>query len=203
MKYKFLKAAFVSLILSTSSLISVANAGLITLNGPGADDVDNATAVSISLSSLDTGIINDLNINIHTTGAGYDLSVWLTHEDTGTSAYIWRSTAGPVDFNGGHTFGEVDNLFDDEAALSFHPNFIGDFSVAYKSFDLLSVFDGEDISGTWSLNIINDGCCLSEGQDLISWSIVADVSAVPEPSTFAIFALGLMGLVSRQFKKKS
>jgi hypothetical protein len=38
------------------------------------------------------------------------------------------------------------------------------------------------------------------GKDLVSQSSVNDV---PEPSTLAIFALGLMGLASRRFNKKS
>ncbi|NQZ23840.1 MAG: PEP-CTERM sorting domain-containing protein [Colwellia sp.] len=30
-----------------------------------------------------------------------------------------------------------------------------------------------------------------------------DMNTIPEPSIFAIFALGLMGLASRRFKKQS
>jgi hypothetical protein len=44
-------------------------------------------------------------------------------------------------------------------------------------------------SGTWLLNALN--------------ADVRNVSQVPEPSTLAIFALGVMGLASRRFKKKS
>lgn len=202
MNIKYLKVLMTGAILSLSCLVNVANAGLITLNGPSANNVDNPTATLVNLDSFDTGTINDLDLAVHIDGVGYDLSVLLTHVDTGTTATIWLSTDGPGgDLNGGHYFGEVDTVFDDEAALDFHPNYEAVAAPAYRSVDLLSIFDGEQIGGTWQLSIANTGCCEFEGDTLVSWSIMANVTDIPEPSILAIFGLGLMGLASRRVKK--
>ena len=42
-------------------------------------------------------------------------------------------------------------------------------------------------------------CCDSGGTNYINFSSLVAVAKVPEPTTLAIFALGLMGLVSRRF----
>jgi hypothetical protein len=42
---------------------------------------------------------------------------------------------------------------------------------------------------------------LAAGNKVINWHV--SVSQVPEPSTLAIFALGIIGLASRRFKKQS
>ena len=47
-------------------------------------------------------------------------------------------------------------------------------------------------------------CCWNKGDssiDVGSWLVRTTV--VPEPSTLAIFALGMIGLASRRFKKQS
>jgi len=197
MRNKFLNAALFGLTLTVGSFANVANAGLITLDGPGATNVDHATATLINLDSSANGIINDLDLAINITGVSFDLSVSLTHLDTGSAATIWLSD----NLNGGHYFTDTNTVFDDEAALDFHPNYGTSSDTSFRSVDLLSIFDGEQIAGTWQLSITNTGCCDGEGDDLIAWSIMADVTDVPEPSTLAIFALGIMGLASRQFKK--
>lgn len=51
---------------------------------------------------------------------------------------------------------------------------------------------GSDISGSIGL-----------AEDRAGFVAFANVTAVPEPSTLAIFALGLMGLASRRFMKQS
>jgi hypothetical protein len=197
MKNKFIYAALVGLVFSVSSAINVANAGLITLTGPSVSNVDNLTATLVELESFETGIINDLNLAINMTGISYDLSVLLTHVDTGSAATIWLSD----NLNGGHYFSSTNTLFDDEAMLDFHPNYSTVAASSYRSVDLLSIFDGEQISGTWQLSITNTGCCDGEGDELVAWSIMADVTDVPEPTSLAIFALGLIGLASRRLNK--
>jgi hypothetical protein len=87
-------------------------------------------------------------------------------------------------------------------------------NIAYQSFEL----GGANISGTFLSSgrtfIIGDGATLKNSRFYSTESIVANVQdvhfpnsnvpqlAVPEPSTLAIFALGLMGLASRRFKNK-
>lgn len=197
MRTKFLNAALLGLALTVGSFTNTANAGLITLDGPGATDVDHLTSTLINLDSSAEGVINDLDLAIQITGVSFDLSVSLSHLDTGSSATIWLSD----NLNGGHFFTDTNTVFDDEAALDFHPNYGTSTDTSYRAVDLLSIFDGEKIAGTWQLSITNTGCCDGEGDDLVAWSIMAEVTAVPEPSSLAIFALGILGFASRSFKK--
>jgi hypothetical protein len=67
--------------------------------------------------------------------------------------------------------------------------------------------DGRQYLSFWgSNNSLPGGCCdldYNSGQDSWGQAFTIDViTAVPEPSTLAIFALGIMGLASRRFKKK-
>ncbi|WP_232771345.1 PEP-CTERM sorting domain-containing protein [Colwellia sp. 12G3] len=63
------------------------------------------------------------------------------------------------------------------------------FALNNTSFKYASVFMG--VGGNFNEGGIND---------LVR---VRSVEAVPEPSTLAIFALGIIGLASRRFKKRS
>lgn len=179
------------------SFTSFASATVIEVIGPAANDVDNAAPVLINATTTETGTISDLDLYVYTNGAGYDLSVLLTHVDTGTTATIWLSAFGAGgNLNGfNHTFGNVDTIFDDEAALDFHPNYQSGAADSFRPVDLLSVFDGEDINGTWQLSIQNTGCCLNEGQDLLAWKITVNVDGtVPTPAPLLLITLGLLGL---------
>jgi len=196
MNNKLLNIALITIALTTSCF---ANAGLITLNGPSASNVDDLAPTFVNIASSDSGVINDLDLAIKMTGVSFDLSVSLTHIETGTDATIWLSD----NLNGGHFFTDTNTIFDDEAALDFHPNYGSVAAPAFRSVDLLSIFDGEQIAGTWQLSIANTGCCAGEGDELVSWSVIANVTEVPEPSTLAIFALGIIGLATRRVKKKS
>jgi hypothetical protein len=60
----------------------------------------------------------------------------------------------------------------------------------------------------WGSNSsLTGGCCdLNYNSGQTSWGqafTIDAITAVPEPSTLAIFALGIMGLASRRFKKQS
>jgi hypothetical protein len=205
MNMKMLKMAIAGLVLSVSSFV---NAGLITLVGDAANDVDTAAPTLVNIISTSAGTITDLNlfIDFDASCCAYDNTLILKHIDTGTSAIIWVDS----DSSGYQTFGEVRNTtFDDEASIAFinAPFNFGGFDILpgeYRSSDLLSIFDGESLLGSWQLSIQNTGCCVAEGDDLLAWSIIANVDnvSVPEPSTVAIFSLGIMGLASRRFKKQ-
>jgi len=198
-----LKAAVAGLVLSVSSF---ANAGIITLNGGAAFNVDTPDPTLVTLSSTNTGTITDLDLFIDFDAGccGYDNTIILTHVDTGTSASIWLDS----DSIGSQAFGDVRNTtFNDEASTAFvNASFdLSGFDIVpgdYQAADLLSVFDGESLFGTWQLSIQNTGCCTNEGDNLMAWSVIANVSNVPEPSTLAIFALAIVGLASRKFKTK-
>ena len=54
------------------------------------------------------------------------------------------------------------------------------------------IYNGDIFTGVWDVNV-------SDNNSPTSWS--AALVSVPEPSTLAIFALGMIGLASRRFKK--
>ncbi len=73
--------------------------------------------------------------------------------------------------------------------------------------DIRMVFDrsSNDISSMYSPNTITNWSGL-DGEtkwQSVSHLLVSEVKNVPEPSSLAIFALGVIGLASRRFKKQS
>jgi hypothetical protein len=134
--------------------------------------------------------------------------VILSHLDTGTSAAIWFD----ADDVAKQHFGDVRNTtFDDEAPTAFvdAPYNTGGFDISpgtYSAAGLLSAFDGEDFSGTWQLSIQNTGCCFGEGDDLLAWAIIADVTTVPAPApmVLGLMSIGLLGVgVATKRRKKA
>lgn len=185
-----------------------ANAALITISGSAAFDVDTAAPTLVTLNSLTGGTITDLDLYIDfVAGRGSDNTVILSHLDTGTSATIW--------FDANHAdkqpfWGVRNTTFDDEALTAFVDAPFIDTSTRdihpgkYRAADLLSVFDGKDFSGTWQLSIQNTGCCIGEGDDLLAWAIMADVTTtVPVPAAVWLFGSGLLGLVGIARRKKA
>lgn len=185
MNIKMLKSAVAGLVLSISGF---ANAGLI-YSGPGAINVDTNPATTVSFSVLDHGWIQDLNVAVNITG-GHMEDFIVSIEHNGFEAQLNPFLTGHRDL--------FNVIFDDESlnVISAGGNLVGN----YQSFEQLSVFDGIDIFGDWTLTIL-DSYIPDEGNTLVSWSI--EVETVPEPSTLAIFALGIMGLAARRFKKQS
>ncbi len=176
-----------------------ANANVITLTGPGAMDADTDPATIVSLTTTETGTILDLDFFIdldEDTGCcGYDFTIELTHVDTGSSATIW--TTG---FQTGWSFGSVrDTTFDDESPNVFFDTTLRDtdgFDIlpgqTFQAEDLLSVFDGESLFGTWELSLL-DVDVPGEGDDLLSWGIIVTTADVPAPGALVLLSLGLIG----------
>jgi subtilisin-like proprotein convertase family protein len=148
---------------STSSTFSFTTQNVICI-APNLSVPDNSTAGVDSTTSLAAGgTLEDLDVSIDMTHTFVgDLIFTVTHEDTGTSAIIvdrpGRDTAG---FGCGGD--NIDAILDDEAALPVEdecqnaPAIGGTFSPNNP----LSVFDGEDLAGTWTMNVSDNA-----GQDL-------------------------------------
>jgi hypothetical protein len=192
MNIKMLRAAVAGLVLSVSGF---ANAGLINFDytGPGASDVDSATTTTVSFTVLDDLLIDDLNVYVELSGGWTgNNDLWLSH--LGTQVQLFSSPG-----TDGDAAGDMDSLFDDEALnLPIAPNKTGTF----QAIDLLSSFDGLSLAGMWTLSITDSSQFPDEGDVLVTWAIRGTAVPVPEPSTLAIFALGIMGLASRRFKKQ-
>jgi len=185
-----------------------ASATPITIQGSAASNVDKGVATLVTLNSPTGGtIINDLDLYIDFDSFGYgsDNTVILSHLDTGTSAAIWLdANEAALKLNTSRKyFGDVrKTTFDDEALTAFvDAPLIQNADTRdidpgrYSAMDLLSVFDGEDFSGTWQLSIQNTWGGKDEGDDLLAWAIIADVTTVPVPAPgpLGVLALGLAG----------
>lgn len=201
-----LKALVVGLALSVSNL---ANAGLIEYTYDGSYDVvvDSEFGSQFDINIADNYIITDLNVQIQLENEFLgdldqlfwsDLDIWLTNGTTTVSLAVGHW----IDQD--DEFGKFSVTFDDEAQ-GFLPA-VGDAIGAWKPNNedgsTLSDFDGQTTNGLWSL-LFDDYFLSDEGDKLVDFKLSVTTVEVPEPSTFVIFALGIMGLASRRFKKQS
>jgi len=202
MNIKMLKAASAGLILSVSSF---ANAGLIT----SANDSALQGAEFIDFQTFAVGNYNSLDFNggsFESNGAGnnYEISdSWNEYNDGQDRAFANWGDSNPF----------VLRFDSDVTAFGLT---IG----AINSNWSFALFDASDVLLD-SFSILN-GCCESRyigfaenniryiqfsptydraAFDSLSF-INSETQPVPEPSTLAIFALGIMGLASRRFKKQ-
>lgn len=213
MNIKMLKLALAGVVLSVSGF---ANAGFITstftsntalqIPATGSSGAASEFPTTIEISGL-LGDIVDINIFVSGISHTYpdDINIGIVGP-TGVSVYLWADAGGSTGIE------NIDLTFDDEALQAISnggPMTSGIYQVSQFGDDeetipasfgsLLSDFDGLSANGFWSLYIWDDA-----GQDIGSmqgWGIEVTTESVPEPSTLAIFALGIMGLVSRRFKK--
>jgi len=246
MKFKFLNATLASSILSISSLVSVANAGLIT-NGDFSTGDFTGWDVGITPTVADGG----RPYSIDTSGDGWDIR--------GTTLYATNGFDGGAILNGVPDY-EADLDFYLQQDFSFSGNVISAF-LSFE-FDITGgpsfvasrsgaptedrVFDvsfldslGIDLGSVYTYTVAGTTVDSNPRQfinldvtsffnnnsgnnfklsfnenipqyftgggsfqiDNIDLNIVT--ADVPEPSTLAIFALGMMGLASRRFKKQS
>ena len=87
-------------------------------------------------------------------------------------------------------------IFDDQAPTNlrdaFFDNHVGSYNIDHASVgnSPLSVFNGENAMGTWTLSI-SDRARLDTG-DLIQWSLqFTTTAAVPEPTSIVLLGVGL------------
>ncbi len=200
MSTKMLKTAFLGLVLSVSGF---ANAGLIT----GELNTDNHQTTYLSTDNNTQGVhISDsLNFEWMTTdyfeyelesGVNYFLHIAAT--DKGGIASLlgnfFLSGNSHVFANGTSSLVTNDLLWqvsttgwNNYESATVHGNW-GDSPWGTSH---ISAID-QDAKWIWSTDAHNDNA--------VFFSV--EIKAVPEPSTLAIFALGIMGLASRRFKKQ-
>jgi hypothetical protein len=196
MNFKFLKAAVTGLILTVSSF---ANAGLIT----SVSDSELNTSTLIDFSAYTSGSANQITFaggEFNTTG-NFGFSVWNNYGTSGGAFYnIGHSTAFTLTFDNvvsafGMNIGaihsswtwdvyDINNLLIDTISFA-NDNGAGAF-YGYSASNIKSVV----------LTPVNDQAAFD------NLHFVSGSTDVPEPSTLAIFALAIMGLSARHFKKQ-
>jgi hypothetical protein len=202
MKFKFFKAGLASVILSAACLVNVANAGLI-----GFESVSDAFWIDGVVE--DGFAINRTDDGLASLGASYTDSYW---NGNGTGRLItWT--------NNGSTSGiEINTLNGDLFSLNsfeFGNGYVrGNSPVTSVTLtgllsngsiitDSFSSFGNNNLSNAW-VNLTSVKFIANGTSNRAYWdNIEVNRVSVPEPSTLAIFALGMIGLASRRFKKQS
>ena len=208
---KFLSTAFVSLILSTTFFVNVANATLIL-----DEDFDPITSANWTLSNasvLGNPASEFFSLNaLHFSGSGTRSAA--TNEFDMTTGGLLSFMLKIGGSNDTATFEDADA--GEDVIIQYATN-----GGAWVD---LQVIDTEDATykDAWGMvNLSITGLAMSDNTkfqwiqekhsgahwdnwaiDNVSLSNNASVE-VPEPSTFAIFALGMIGLVTRRAKKKA
>lgn len=192
MNIKMLKAAFAGLILSVSGF---ANAGLIdvdfngTIDGSGASIGGVASplnsAFTLSLSLDDTlapaGTYGVSSISFKTSVGTYDtISTWGSLQSTQNGGLISLLYNFEVNATGEHFLMNLNSLTN-------------------ASFDNIQSWNNTTFSGDIIVRGVDNAANHLSGIHPYGNTLTA---SVPEPSTLAIFALGVMGLAARRFKKK-
>jgi len=221
MNIKMLKAALAGLVLSVSGF---SNATLITFNDAA---LFEAAAGTLNTEDFSSEAVEYSTANYSGVFGGFTLTSLSNGDNNGIlNSLIASSGAGDVS-NGigffGQNFygwGNNDGGLGPQSNFSFSSSisafgfdyFNADFSDSYNItvngsvlntiatnsngfFGVIAV--GENITSAIITNLTTGGYVGAAGLDNVRVSV-----QVPEPSTLAIFALGIMGLASRRFKKQ-
>jgi len=211
MNNKFLNTALAGLILSVSCLVNVANAGLIV------DIVDDGNGFAkFSLSGSSTNLSPYHQAGDGAWVHGYNSVIGLFDTSFSGGMYTLSNNTSSFSVNGSQvaTFTDIrfsqgiDGLFGLITSTNIQVNSNVAFSWAgeFNSNMQYSTFN----SGTYAFDdwgyyfghrrALEGGYTINVGNVSTANN---DPTNVPEPSTLAIFALGIMGLASRRFKKQA
>jgi subtilisin-like proprotein convertase family protein len=193
-----IKSIFSALALTAASFAYVTASATIIMNNTNTAICDLCT-INSTVNVSSHFVIQDLNVLLSSLTHTYDADLVISiFAPTGTSALLSNRRGGS-----GNNFQNV--VFDDSAALSISQG-SAPFNNTFRPEEALSVFNGIDAFGTWTLRI-SDVASQDTGT-LKSWGLditpAATGAAVPEPASIAIFSLGLLALATsrRQAAKK-
>lgn len=197
-----------------TSWVTLANATLILTSGM------TNPSVTIDFSTFTTGATSVTAINAAAPGAG--ISSITFSELSGTGVYdsdLGSGNALAANGNGGlvivpelGTYGNANSML---IVLDHYVTEFG-FQLADRADSVLNLFDGATLVGSintpdissppitdfFSSTISFNTIQISQAHNWVIPELVIQTGiSVPEPSTIAIFALGMIGLASRRLKK--
>ncbi|MCJ8293094.1 MAG: PEP-CTERM sorting domain-containing protein [Colwellia sp.] len=180
MKLKFLNTALTGLILSISCLVNSANAGLILSDSTEVNSSGQSYSEVFDVSGFEdyTNLVFTVNVR-GDYGTNSSEFIEFVIDDTSFGQFSYN-TAG------------VTSVVGPSGNSSF--DYVMDFSFTISDVDWNSLYANDSqLKVQW-----NNG----PGVDpAAGYYVNFSLSAIPEPSTLAIFALGLIGLGLRRFKK--
>jgi len=195
MNMNFIKMALIGLILSTSALLHVANAGLITADG----SIDDGTEVdvwTIEILSSGTFVFDVLAFETSNTdffGNGDN------NDKLDSYLYLFAN-----DLNGLLMGADDDGGLGNDGSISSLDSFMtlalsaGSYVLAIGDYNLNETEARAAFNGNNSADTLIGRYTISISSDAdFSVGGATSPSAIPEPATFAIFALGLVGLFAR------
>ena len=143
------------------------------LGSPQAIPDDEAAGASHSMVIVETGAILDLDASVIVShGWVGDLVVRLTHEDTGTSVVLIDRPGVPNGSSLGCSGSDIDAVLDDQATYAVDDACEASAPAIGGSLrpeEVLSAFEGEEITGTWTLTVIDVSSGVSG--DLEGWGL--------------------------------
>jgi hypothetical protein len=197
MKFKFLKSIITSIVMIVAMS---ANAGLIAINDGSVKF--SATEYINGYGSFGDANFIDNNYIDSLIPFGDDVIIKVTMG-------VYTDYFKPIDginiqemltSNNKHTW--APNLVTSFIAPSYFSNqHLGGSAVGWPNNTVIG--DTRPYLSFWGSTTHSGGCCSATSGDR-TWGLafkVETVNSVPEPSTLAIFALGMIGLASRRFKK--
>lgn len=201
MKFKFLKSVCTGLLLLVNNL---ASAGMIELTwGTSLQSSSNwapSSTVGENLNIIFT-VDNGSNSLINQTWQVSDFVSYRIEGESGWSVlsnYIDLTSTGIFSTDNNGLVNSAGNWFNfssqpDEGTMSWRA---GPSNVAWWNNGINGIAMGTNSSAEYlSVNNVSQNLLAS------SWKAAVAQTEVPEPSTLAIFALGIIGLASRRFKK--
>jgi hypothetical protein len=205
LKHNYLIKGCLGLLFSLACLINTANAGLIIDTGSNAQGpswswgsfqnfsgrfttIQDWNINSIEAFVSNDGVIGDIDVAIWSSAANSPLAVLFGATGTiaGGAQANWYGVSGLNEFLSAGTYW-----------VSVTPG-TGVNGIHYGGApNPLDGYNQRSTGNPWQLSDDSPGEHLA-----IGFRIDATAASVPEPSTLAIFALGMIGLASRRFKKQ-